>query len=312
MEIPRVREGEKRVVYFSARENHLLIRRHLDEGGRAYFVRDGWVVEADGRGERRVLEVASVPATMGGTAKFQVSNVLAAVAACRAQDVAVARIASSLAEFRSAEHNPGRGNLYRVASGGHVMLDYGHNADAFAAICQMAAQWEGRRVTGIIGVPGDRDDTIIEEAGRVAARGFHRLVIKEIKEDADTRGREPGEVARLLCEAAAREAPERERRIVLDDTEALSRELRRLEGNDVVVMFYDKLEPLLRVLESFGARPATTIEGFEMRAEATAPFAARPPAATRGAQSPRSTGDGRSERRREGAGAGSLYRSAGR
>jgi cyanophycin synthetase len=307
LEIPRVREGEKRVVYFSAHENHLLIKRHLDEGGRAYFVRDGWVVEADGQESRRVLEVASVPATMGGTAKFQVSNVVAAVAACRSQGVAVEQIASSLAEFRSAEHNPGRGNLFRVASGGYVMLDYGHNADAFAAVCQMAAQWEGRRVTGIIGVPGDRDDTIIEEAGRIAARGFHRLVIKE---DADTRGREPGEVARLLCEAAASEAPERECRIVLDDTEALSQELRLLQGGDVVVMFYDKLEPLLRVLETFGARPATTIEGLETRAKVTA-ASARPSAATRGGQSPSAPGNGLGERRRAGVGAGVFQRHAG-
>ena len=186
LEIPRVREGEKRVVYFSAREDHLLIKRHLDEGGTAYFVRDGWVFEAEGAAERRVLEVASVPATMAGAAEFQVSNVLAAVAACRALGVAVEQLAASLAEFRSAVHNPGRGNLFRVASGGYVMLDYGHNADAFAAVCRMAARWKGRRVTGIIGVPGDRDDALIEEAGRIAARGFHRLVIKE---DEDTRGR---------------------------------------------------------------------------------------------------------------------------
>ncbi|HEV2707392.1 MAG TPA: cyanophycin synthetase, partial [Pyrinomonadaceae bacterium] len=178
MEIPRVREGEKRVVYFSAHENHVLIRKHLAEGGMAYFVRDGWVIEAEGDFERHILDVTSVPATMGGLAKFQVSNVLATIAACRAHGVAFERVAAALANFRSAEHNPGRGNLYRVASGGYVLIDYGHNPDAFEAICQTAARWEGRRVTGIIGVPGDRDDSVIEEAARVAARGFQRLVIK--------------------------------------------------------------------------------------------------------------------------------------
>ncbi|HSK64067.1 MAG TPA: hypothetical protein VK893_09505 [Pyrinomonadaceae bacterium] len=56
----------------------------------------------------------------------------------------------------------------------------------------MASKWEDRRVTGVIGVPGDRDDTLIEHAGRVAARGFHRLIIRE---DRDPRGRERGAVA---------------------------------------------------------------------------------------------------------------------
>jgi cyanophycin synthetase len=315
LEIPRVAEGEKRVVYFSVRENHLLIKRHLEEGGTAYFVRDGWIVEALGQAEqRRVLEVASVPATMAGTAMFQVSNALAAVAACRAHGVSVEQLAASLRKFHSAEHNPGRSNLFRIASGGYVMLDYGHNADAFAAICQMVAQWEGRRVTGIIGVPGDRDDALIEEAGRIAARGFHRLVIKE---DEDTRGREQGAVARLLCEAATREAPERECCVVLDDTEALSQELRQLQSGDVIVMFYDKLEPLLRVLESFDARPATTIEGLEMRAEdldtqakGAAMPSAQPMDAPRQERAPRALGNTLLDRRLEDNGAGNLHQHA--
>jgi cyanophycin synthetase len=266
MEIPRVREGEKKVVYFSARANHLLIRRHLGDGGTAYFVRDGFVFEAEGGSERPVLEVSSVPATMGGTARFQVSNVLAAVAACRAQGLEVEKVAAGLSTFRSAEHNPGRTNLFRVASGGYVMLDYGHNPDAFGAVCQMAAQWTGRRVTGILGVPGDRDDALNEEAARVAARGFQRLVIRE---DRDLRGREPGEVARLLCQTIAREAPGRECRVVLDDAEALLGELRELKSGDVVIMFYDQLEPLLRMLKDFGATPASMVEGLGAGAHAS-------------------------------------------
>ena len=42
-----------------------------------------------------------------------------------------------------------------------------------------------RRVTGIIGVPGDRDNTVITHAARVAAKGFNRLIVKE---DRDLRG----------------------------------------------------------------------------------------------------------------------------
>ncbi|HEX7956429.1 MAG TPA: Mur ligase family protein, partial [Pyrinomonadaceae bacterium] len=275
LEIPRVREGEKRIIYFSAHENHVLIRRHLAEGGTAYFVRDGWVIEAEGDFERHILDVASVPATMGGMAKFQVSNVLAAVAACRAHGVAFERVASALAEFRSAEHNPGRGNLYRVASGGYVLIDYGHNPDAFEAVCQTAARWQGRRVTGIIGVPGDRDDSVIEEAARVAARGFSRLVIKE---DKDLRGRKPGEVAHMLCRIAGLEAPGRECRVVLDETEALADELRALGEGDVLVMFYDNLAPVLELLESYGARPASAIEELTA-AHAASATAGRPPRA---------------------------------
>jgi cyanophycin synthetase len=128
----------------------------------------------------------------------------------------------------------------------------------------MAARWEGRRVTGIIGVPGDRDDSVVEAAGRVAARGFHRVIIKE---DKDLRGRKAGEVAKLLCAAVNDEWPGTECHIVLDEIEALREELRGMEEGQVVVIFYDRLEPVLEVLEERGAVPVGAIEETKRQPE---------------------------------------------
>jgi cyanophycin synthetase len=119
-------------------------------------------------------------------------------------------------------------------------------------------------VTGIIGVPGDRDDSVVEAAGRVAARGFHRVIIKE---DKDLRGRAPGEVARLLCEAVNDEWPGTECRVVLDEIEALREELCAMEDGQVVVIFYDRLEPVLAVLEERGAVPVGAIEETKRQPE---------------------------------------------
>ena len=274
---PRVSKVSKRVVYFSLREDHALIRKHLDAGGTAFHVRGGWVVEAEGAECRRVLRAAEVPATMNGAAEFQVANVLACVAACRAHGVPAGQVAAALATFRSAAANPGRANLFRLPAGGHVLLDYGHNPEAFRAVCRMAARWEGLRVTGVVGVPGDRSDELIEEAGRAAARGFQRIIIKE---DKDLRGRAPGEVAERLCRVVAAEAPARECLVRLDEVEALRLELEQAGPGEVVVVFYDKLAPLLRVLEEFGAEPAAGIGGLVVRDEdllAVAAAATGPP-----------------------------------
>jgi cyanophycin synthetase len=111
----------------------LLIRKYLDIGGAAFFVRDGWIIEATGRDEHRVVEVSAIPVTMGGTAQFQVANVLAAIAAARSYGVTRENAASALQSFRNDEHNPGRTNLYQVGAG-YVLIDYGHNPDAFEAI----------------------------------------------------------------------------------------------------------------------------------------------------------------------------------
>jgi cyanophycin synthetase len=99
LEIPRVAEGEKRVAYFSLRAEHVVLRKPTGVGGAAYFVREGFVVEAVGQNRSRVLRLADVPATLGGAAEFQAANVLACVAACRARGVARERIAAALETF---------------------------------------------------------------------------------------------------------------------------------------------------------------------------------------------------------------------
>ncbi|HLL16236.1 MAG TPA: cyanophycin synthetase [Pyrinomonadaceae bacterium] len=255
IENSRVRRTDKQFIYFSLDDNNLLIRKYMDIGGGAFFVRDGRIVEAAGGEEHEVAAIADIPLTMGGTARFQVSNVLAAVAACRAHGVTRENIAAALKTFSNAEHNPGRANLYRVGAG-YVMVDYGHNPDAFDAVSRMAALWQGRRVTAILGVPGDRDDRLIEESGRIAARGFQRIIIKE---DKDLRGRRKGEVAGLLCRTVNAESPERECLTVLDEIQAFSNELPAMREGDVIVVFYDKLEPVLEVLARHGAVPAESI-----------------------------------------------------
>lgn len=257
MEIPRINKVEKKVVYFSMHPLHVVIRRHLDSGGTAFLLNNGWMVEARGPRETRILRAADIPITFNGAANFQIANALAAVAACRAYGMESELIARALRNFHPASNNPGRAGLYEVTSG-YVLVDYGHNPDAFEAVCRMAAGWRGCRVTGVIGVPGDRDDEVVRQAGRAAATGFHKLVIKE---DRDLRGRRPGEIARLLLDAVREESPGLECQIVLDEAEALRTALRELQPGEVIVLFYEKLDSVLRTLQEYGAIPARSIPG---------------------------------------------------
>lgn len=253
-----VTKRKKRIFHFSLNCDNPIVREHLLQGGTAFVFQDGWLVEATKSETYKIIDVASVPATMNGLAEFQVANLLAAVAACRAHNVPRYAISKSLKSFTSYTNNPGRVNLYKL-NGGHVLVDYGHNPNAFEAICQMASKWEDRRVTGVIGVPGDRDDSLIAHAGRIAARGFHRLIIRE---DHDLRGREPGAVAQILCDAALDEAPETDCRVVLNESEALHHAVKTMEHGEVVVVFYEKLQPLRQVLETYAAQPVQSLNAF--------------------------------------------------
>jgi cyanophycin synthetase len=252
----RVQERPKQVVYFSLHPHHLLIKRHLMNGGTAYVVKDGWIVEAIGEGtEVPLVEIAGVPVTWQGLADFQVANVLAAVAACRAQGVTRAALVSALQTFGAASHNVGRANLYQVGHG-HVLVDYGHNAGAFAAIGSFLSRVPGYHFTGVITVPGDRAAWLIAHAGRAAARVFHRVVLWE---GDDLRGQEPGTVPRLLAEAIRTENPECECQITLDQQEAMETTMRHLQEGELAVLFYDSHAIIETLLRRYKAVPVAAL-----------------------------------------------------
>jgi cyanophycin synthetase len=256
-EIPRVRKLPRQIIFFALSGENPVLREHRAGGGTAYFLRDGWLIEATGADEHRIAREQAIPLTLGGAAKFQTANALAASAACRALGIARHQVAVALEGFDSGRHNHGRMNVYQTDRG-YVVVDYGHNPGAFTALAGLTDAWSARRVTGIFTVPGDRTDDLIDEVGRLAARCFDRLFIRE---DEDLRGRQPGEISRLLCLAAQDEAPDKECRIIPDETEALAVALEEMEEGEVIVFLYEKhTEPSLEILRRFGARPASSVE----------------------------------------------------
>ncbi|ARU60976.1 cyanophycin synthetase [Tumebacillus avium] len=232
-------------IFFTLDDTSRVLRRHLSEGGTGYFYRDGMIYEATGDTARQVMRADAIPVTMLGAAHFHVANAMAAIAACRAYGMSCEKIASALSGFRSDVHNPGRVNLYQVGRG-YVLVDYGHNPHSFQAICEMAGRLPNRRVTGVVGVPGDRNNDIVSQSGRVAATGFHRLFVKE---DLDLRGRARGEIAGLLKRAIETETPDKECRVIHNECDALEAALQELEDGELIVVFYEKLSPILDVLK---------------------------------------------------------------
>ena len=140
-ESPRWRKIPRKVVYFSVRESNPLVRQHLQNGGTAFFVRDGMLIEATGSNEQPIVHAAEIPITFGGTAEFQIANILAAVAASRTYGVAREIVVEALRSFNVTADNRGRVNIYQVGEGS-LIIDYGHNPEAYRAICKMTAQWE--------------------------------------------------------------------------------------------------------------------------------------------------------------------------
>ena len=263
MQNERVNKVPKTAVYFSIDENNPVVRSHLQSGGKAYFARHNALIESVGEVQRTLADVSMLPVVMNGAAQFQIGNLLAAIAACRAFGIEQDVLLKSLVSFSSWAHNPGRANLYRL-NGGHVLVDYGHNTQAFDAICRLTSNWNDRRVTGIITIPGDRDDAIIDRAARVAATGFNKVIVRE---DRDLRGRKPGDVAKIVCRAISEVSPGVECEVVLDEIEALRRAVSQMIKGEVVVLFYEKLFPIQKALNEMAAQPVMSLPPLSLAPE---------------------------------------------
>ncbi len=245
----RVRSG---IVYFSTAADNVIIRRHLGAGGTAVFVKNGSIVKATGVKTEKILPVKHISATFGGLVKHNLLNALAAAAGCVALGVDTEAVRDGLLSFKSDETcNPGRFNVFDTGVF-RVVLDYGHNVEGFLNTLQTVKKLNPKRVIGVVGMPGDRRDVDIIEAGGIIAQYCDEIIIKE---DKDLRGRKSGEVAGLMRQAAVKAGMEEDRAtICLSETDAVEDGLSRARKGDIVVVFYEKLAPLQELVRTMSAK----------------------------------------------------------
>jgi len=188
------------LAWFTLDPANPLVRAHVEGGGTA-AVLDGSSLVLIERGRRTILGSAeSIPIALGGAARYNVANALAAAAAAGALGVDQSAIRRALERFgRSPADNPGRANVIELG-GAHLFLDYVHNPHGMAALATALERFPARRRLVLLGQAGDRDDTAIRELARGAlALRPDRVVLKEM--DAYRRGRAPGEVSGLMTAA---------------------------------------------------------------------------------------------------------------
>ncbi len=197
------RRVRARVGYVSLEpDRSRLVVRHRRGGGIAWGIRRGWLVEFDGPDETELLPLAELPLALGGLARYNIANALAAAGAARGLGATCDEVADGLRAFQpSAELSPGRLNLFRLGRR-TIIVDFAHNEAGTEAILEVAAAiGSGAPVTAIIGTAGDRPDETLRGIGRLAARLADRVVIKETL--GYLRGRERATLVRLLGEGLA-------------------------------------------------------------------------------------------------------------
>ena len=145
-----------------------------------------------------------MPLGLGGTARYNLANLAGAALVASALGVPAATIASVAARFGAQRSdNPGRLERWRIG-GAWVVVDYAHNPEGLQGLLEVAQRLRGPegRLALLLGQAGNRADVDIAQLARVAAAARpSRVVLKAIA--GYLRGREEGEVARLLAHELA-------------------------------------------------------------------------------------------------------------
>jgi UDP-N-acetylmuramyl tripeptide synthase len=240
------------IAWFSLVGDSEVVAEHTDAGGLA-FILDGDELIKIENGERELIcRNHEIPIALGGAARHNVANGLAAAALTWCLGRSLAEIRAGLTSM-SQDDNPGRCNIYDV-DGRKVLVDFAHNPHAMQALFDMAQALPAKRRALCFGQAGDRPDELIRELARDGwAIGLQHVVISELA--TYHRGREPGEVYGIMRDELIRNGASTEQIEHRDEeTESLAAALDWAEPGDLVIMLaLGGATPIQEQLKAMGA-----------------------------------------------------------
>jgi UDP-N-acetylmuramyl tripeptide synthase len=236
------------------------LRAHRAGGGATCGVRGGQLILSRAGAEHDLGEIAAMPLSVAGSARYNVSNLAGAALAAAALGVPPALIAGVCARF-GAHAGDNFGRMMRFERGGvQILLDYAHNPEGLRGLLRVAEHLRGGqgRLGLLLGHAGNRQDAEIEALALAAAEFRPALIV--IKEnEAHLRGREAGVVPRLIHAALRRAGlPEDALPLRMSELEAVRCALEWAQPGDVLALPVHSAAAraaVLRLLQSEAAGP---------------------------------------------------------
>ncbi len=245
-----------KTVLFSVDEHSERIIKHTRDGGLAGVLENGFVTILKGAWKVRVEKVINIPLTFEGRAVFMIQNVLAATLAGYLQGVSIESLRVGLQTFvPSVAQTPGRLNVIDMGKF-TVVIDFAHNPAGMEALERFIEKLPNKIKTGVIGGVGDRRDEDLRIYGRIAARMFTNVIVRE---DEDRRGRAPGETNGLVIEGIRQANPNLPIKEILSPPEAIEYALNHARRGELLVILADKVQRTIDIVEKFReeAKPFT-------------------------------------------------------
>lgn len=189
---------ECKIALYSMDEHNPRIKHHCKKGGMAAVYENGYVTIMKGNWKLRIEKVTEIPITYGGKAVHNIMNTLPSVLACYLfRNIKIEDIRMALQTFiPSSSQTPGRLNLFQFKTF-KFLVDFAHNPAGLNLLCDFVNTFEESPKVGIISGTGDRRDEDIREIGRISAKNFDEIIIRQ---DKNLRGRTAEEIIGLLVE----------------------------------------------------------------------------------------------------------------
>jgi cyanophycin synthetase len=222
------------IVWFSLNAENPVVCKGTDAGGQAFVLDSECLVHVTGTDRSLICEPREIPITLGGAARHNIANALAAAAMTHCLGISIADIRRGLITM-SQDQNPGRSNVYPV-SGFNVLVDFAHNPAAMQALFDMARALPAERRLLAFAQAGDRTDTQICELARSAwSIGLDEVIVSELV--AYARGRSQGEVFGIIRDELIKcGARDEQIRHFIEETESLDAALDWAKPGDLIIM----------------------------------------------------------------------------
>ncbi len=234
-------------VFFTLNSNNEILKKNNSKDIYVYVENEDIVVL--NKNKRFFLcNLNDVPITLNGKLKFNVENILSATAALVAMNIDYCMIKNGITTYKlNSKENSGRFNCYDV-NGINIVLDYGHNPDGYTAVLTALSELKSGKLYGVVGIPGDRKDESVMEVGGICAKFLDYTIVKE---DKDLRGRDQGEIADLIVEGLVGENKNTKYEVVFNEKDALIKAISMAEKGDYIVVFFEDMQPLVKVIEEY-------------------------------------------------------------
>lgn len=249
----------KKVFFTLNSNNDILKNRNLED---IYIYIENEDIVILNKNKKYILcNIKDIPITLDGKLKFNVENILAASGALVAMQIDYCMIKNGMTTYLlNSEKNSGRFNCFDVR-GVNVILDYGHNADGYNAVLSAIKELKKGNLYGVIGIPGDRLNESAIEIGQIASKYLDYIMVKE---DKNLRGRKQGEIAQLIVNGILKCDKNKKYEVVLREDEALIKVLNIAKKGDTVVVFFEDMKPLVKIIEDFSQfKREENIYGYE-------------------------------------------------